>query len=394
MKYMKSLKEQLKSIKFIYSTNATLKNLTFKWLQNNQLEFFKKAFEKHSYIYDEQKEITHFKQRLFEKGFTYKERMTVLWIGTDENQDKSGFLQGLRKICNVIEFVGPHGKYGQEFPKVEFDPEIQKRNGQRLLEFYQEISQTQKIDFIMGQILFCYIHKNILKKFSNIPIINISMDDRLPHLWKKRNGYELGAAGLGDSVDLTLTTCSDMCPRYSFLGMPSLFWPLASDPEVFFPKQHKDIEISFIGNKYGVREKIISELLLSGIKIEAYGTGWPNGRINHNEAPDIFNRSKIILGIGTVAYCEDVYTLKLRDFDAVMAGALYITHRNPDLEKIFHEGNEIEFYTDTKELVLKLKRIISDQERIESIGKRAREKAINCHTWDIRFSELLKLMQT
>lgn len=390
---MNKFKEKLKSFKLVYKANSKAKNVAFKRLQKKQLDQFNSEIKSQSVSYNEAKEISHFQQRLDSKNFTPKQRMTVLWIGTDENQDKSGFLQGLSKFCDIVEFIGPHGHYGQEFPIVEYDENVQIRNGQKLIEFYQEISKSQKIDFVMGQILSCYINKDCLLKLSHLPIINISMDDRLPHLWKKVGGLELGAAGLREAVDLTLTTCSDMCVRYSLLGMPSLFWPLASDPEVFYPKEIKDIDISFVGNKYGVRDKIISYLINKGLNIEAYGKGWPRGRIDHHKAPDIFNRSKIILGIGTVAYTEDIFTIKLRDFDAVMAGSLYITHRNPDLEKIFIEGEEIEFYKEIDELYQKLKKLLQNPQKIAKIGKQARQKAIQNYTWDIKFKHLLEIMR-
>ena len=39
-----------------------------------------------------------------------------------------------------------------------------------------------------------------------IPIINISMDDRLPGLWSHLDGLHLGSVGLIPGVDMTLTT--------------------------------------------------------------------------------------------------------------------------------------------------------------------------------------------
>jgi len=221
---------------------------------------------------------------------------------------------------------------------------------------------------------------------------NVAMDDRLPDMWVKYKGRPMGAVGLGDGLDLTLNSSPECLVRYLIHDYPAIFWPMASDPDVFKPAEVKDIDVSFIGNKYGTRAKIVQKLEASGVKVDAYGGGWANGPVGPDKAADIFGRSKIILGVGTIAYNEDIYTLKLRDFDATMAGALYLTHRNPDLLAIFTEGEEIECYADENEAAEKAVYYLAHPERIEAIGKAAAKKARERHTWDIRIGEALEAL--
>ena len=56
-----------------------------------------------------------------------------------------------------------------------------------------------------------------------------------------------------------------------------------------------------------------------------------NGAATALECIDLFARAKIILGVGTVGYCDDVFTMKLRDFDATISGALYLTTRSDEV---------------------------------------------------------------
>jgi hypothetical protein len=163
---------------------------------------------------------------------------------------------------------------------------------------------------------------------------------------------------------------------------------LASDPTVYTPPpgQVRDIDVLFIGNKYGVRESIIGEITRSGIQVECYGTGWPRGSVDAREMTALSQRAKIILGIGTVGHCSDIYTLKLRDFDAPMTGALYITHRNPDLCRLYEEGVEIECYSTPTEAARKIRHYLAHPDQLKRIAARGHALALRRDTWDFRLS--------
>ena len=214
------------------------------------------------------------------------------------------------------------------------------------------------------------------------------MDDRLPNLWAYKSGYRMGAVGLGSGVDITLTTEAETCKWYATENMLALFWPLASDEKLFAGENDldKDIDILFIGNRYGIRGKLIEYLSKHGISVTCYGNGWPNGYVNAEQNIALSKRAKIILGVGAVGHCSDVYTMKLRDFDALMTGALYITHRNPGLLKLFNEGEHLECYASPKELFAKLNSYLKHPEKCAEIGKKGQALAKTKHSWEYRLS--------
>ncbi|WP_157765612.1 CgeB family protein [Halobacteriovorax marinus] len=360
-------------------------------LKNNQkyYDYFGAKVEN----YSEKESQDLFQKKIKQKFFRYPEnrKLRVFWVGTDEHQDRSGFLQSLSELCEVVEFYNDQGGYGQVFSESLFDFEVQFRNGKQ----FRRLIDKFEVDIVLGQMLSNYLPKDALEYAAskNIPIINIAMDDRLPYLWRKNSGCPIGAAGYLEAVDLTLTTCSDVCSRYSFYGMPSLFWPLASDENIFYPNKVKDIDLCFIGNRYGVRDEIVSYLIKNGVNVTVYGAGWPLGRVDHELSPSIFGRSKVVLGIGTVGHCEDVYTLKLRDFDALMSGAAYITHRNPDLELIFEEGSQILFYESKRELLMKVNDLLLNEKLRNRISSEGRKVAVEKHTWNYRISSLLEMLK-
>jgi glycosyltransferase involved in cell wall biosynthesis len=332
--------------------------------------------------------------RLAERGVipTPKPKLRIFWVGTDWEQDNSGFLQALNNVGEVRYFVNGDGKYGVRSTGGKPDTGRRKEVGNALTHQLEHVQKTEgQIDLLLGQMLGRNIPVEALSRAQQMGMVtaNISMDDRLPELWTKHEGTLLGGGGLADGLDLTLTTSPECCVRYEFLGCPALYWPLASDPSLFKSAAVKDIDVSFIGNNYGARGAIVRELQKAGIQVAAYGAGWPNGSVNAAEAARIFGRSKIILGIGTIGHSEDLFTLKLRDFDATMAGSLYITHRNPDLLEIFSEGEEIECYLTEREAVRKIKYYLSNPEPRARIAGAAAQKARLHHTWDTRIETAL-----
>jgi len=316
--------------------------------------------------------------------------LRIFWVGANRDQDKSGFLQALRQQAHVTEFYNHTGTYGQwykdEYGRVQvYDPTIIELNDQQLLNQLTSALEDGGIDLLMGQMWANYISQEALAKVQalGIPVINISMDDRLPDNWSHREGVRLGAVGLAKHTDLMLTTSSETCAWYAVEGCPAIFWPLASDPSVFKPDTEapRDIDVLFIGNKYGIRAKIIDGLAQHGIQVECYGAGWPNGPATAEQSAVLFKRARIILGVGTVGYCDDVFTLKLRDFDAPMSGALYLTHRSQDLLKLYQEAVEIECYITPDEAATKIHYYLAHPKALESVAAAGHAKALTRDTW-------------
>ena len=81
------------------------------------------------------------------------------------------------------------------------------------------------------------------------------MDDKLGDLWFPKNGITRGSVGLLECVDLTLTTSPEAVNFFAGHNMASTFFPLASSPDIFYNKtiNKREIDILFIGNKYGIR---------------------------------------------------------------------------------------------------------------------------------------------
>ena len=322
--------------------------------------------------------------------------LRIFFLGTDEQQDRSGTLQALAKISELAYFTRADGSYGQNDPA---SPPVRKRaNTEQLWELIQaQAAQGREPDILIAQTWACLIEPEIFSRIREAYgtlIINISMDDRHQYWGEKINGEWGGTYPLIPHIDLALTAAPECVDWYMKEGCSALFFPEASDPEIFHPMPGlpKTHDVCFVGGCYGIREKIVNALRDAGIRVAAFGSGWECGRIVTEDVPRLFAQSKIILGVGTIGHCSDFYALKMRDFDATMSGSFYLTHDNHDLSNLFEIGEEIVTYQTIEDCVEKAKYFLTHDAEREAIAHAGLHRATAHHTWNERFGNLLTIL--
>lgn len=376
----------LKSVSFFYEINAFLKRFLLHHQRKKLFKYYEKKALKKNLVYSEGDAYNFFKNKILKDQYNFQNKkigqLHIYWVGATKSQDYSGFIQALERFGKLNIFFNSNGEYGPILNSKNDFCNI-KVNDDKLFNDIKNIHIIQKIDFLIGQMWANCFSENGLNKIKKlgIPIINISMDDKLPGNWEfiKKNS---GSSGLGSGLDFVLTTSPESRLWYLCEDIRAVYWPLASDNIKFSSSNTiKDIDILFIGNNYGIRKKIIKYLEDRGINVTCFGEGWKNGYISSNEIFEYSKRAKIILGIGTIGHSKSIYTLKLRDFDSLMSGALYITHRNPDLLELFQEGIHLECYVDEKELYQKLVYYLNNLDKANDIGKKGQAYAIKNYDW-------------
>lgn len=399
---VEKIKTSLKRIPLVYVANAKVKawqTVRDSARVENRYQALARA---QGVTYSEQGAIEQLRNRLQQRGLAIepkpKGQLRILWVGADWNQDNSGFLAALQKFGSVNNFHKADGEYGIGYAhrpggRERYDPRIVAANDASLLNQVQKARSEAGLDVLMGQMWAHRISVDALNKVQQMGVVtvNVAMDDRLPSQWGSHDGIRLGSIGLCHGLDLVLTSSPECCLRYAVEGCPALFWPMASDPERFkpYPEEQKQYDVSFIGNKYGLRGKVVDALQRAGVRVEAFGRGWPNGTATAEQSAEIFGKSRIILGVGNIAYNEDIFTLKLRDFDATMAGALYITHRNPDLLQLYEEGKEIECYLSIDECVEKVRYYLARPQQRMAIAMAGAARVRREHSWEHRLNKAL-----
>lgn len=316
----------------------------------------------------------------------------VFFIGTDEQQDKSGLLQALCKVAQTRWFVKPDGVYGHNDGR---SMHLRRRANAELLWSQLTVLSSQQWvpDIVLAQTWGSLIDPVVFSRIRaqwGCMVINMSMDDRHQY-W----GGRVGAPGFGTHtliphIDLALTAAPECVAWYEKENCPALYFPEASDPEIFrpMPDLPKIHDVSFVGARYGIRERLVTALRKAGVTVSAYGTGWEAGRLDNDAVPRLFAQSKILLGVGTIGYCSDFYALKLRDFDGPMSGSFYLTHANPDLDSLFQVGREIMTYNDQNSCVAQVVHFLAHEGEREAIARAGRSRALLEHTWEQRFRGL------
>jgi hypothetical protein len=322
----------------------------------------------------------------------------LFFLGTDELQDRSGIIQALERLGRLTYFTRPNGSYGQNFSGT--DAERRKTNSQRLLQLFSELADRSRTpDVLIAQTWAGYIDPKVLgqiREAYGTLILNISMDDRHQYWGRKIGGEWWGTYGLIPYLDLALTAAPECVDWYRKEGCPALFFPEASDPDIFRPMTDlpKLYDVCFVGGRYGVREKIVIALRKAGIQVSVYGTGWEQGRLDTKDVPRLFAQSKIVLGVGTIGHCEDFYALKMRDFDGPMSGSCYLTHDNSDLRMVYKVGEEIVTYRSIDDCIDKIRWFLSHEAEREQVAQAGRARALVDHSWGKRFKDLFEVLRT
>lgn len=385
-------KKVLKKIPPIYALNARLKadrTISSYYALN---EYYRTEAQKLGIVYREEDVLDLVKQRLALRGLSIRPvprgMLRILYVGADEAQDTGGFLQSIEKFGQVYRFEGKNGQYGTHSGN-------KRENGQRLIELVERARRKGPLHVVLGQMWGFSMPWQVLDEMRSMGIItaNVCMDDRHAFRGSFVDGEWTGTCGLIPGLDLALTTGPEVCLWYGVEGLPALFWPEASNPDIFhpmnIPKKH---DVCFVGGNYGIRAKIVRTIKRRGINVECYGSGWPNGRIATKDVPALFASSKVVLGVGSIGHCTNFYSLKLRDFDATLSGSMYLTHANPDLNLLFEVGKEIVCYETPEECADKCEYFLSNEDEREDIAKAGLTRSLREHTWEARFEKLFQVL--
>ena len=381
---MENFKARMRKLTWLYHINARIKC----WQTKRSYLATRKHYAS-MVLRDSESSLA----RLYEPEWHQAHRRPrVFFMGTDEQQDKSGFIQALQRIADVNVFTREDGAWGQN--DLAAYGVRRARNTRRLWELVSELSEKGWIpDLLITQTWGCLVEPEVFSRirqnFGTV-IVNIAMDDRHQYWGNKVNGQWDGTFSLIPHIDLTLSATPEAVDWYRKEGGVALFFPEASDPDIFhplpdLPKMH---DVSFVGSCYGIREKVVRALRSAGIQVTTYGSGWDNGRIATEDVPRLFAQSKIVLGVSAIGHCTDFVGLKLRDFDAPMSGSCYLTQHNDDLHGLYVIGREIDTYHSVAECVKRARYILANDAWRETMAAAGGARAARDHTWDVRLRTL------
>jgi spore maturation protein CgeB len=129
---------------------------------------------------------------------------------------------------------------------------------------------------------------------------------------------------------------------------------------------------------------------VTGVAVDTSAFGGP--RLLQADLIKMFSRSRVSLGFATAGDSHLAHKrlthLRLREFEAPMSGALYLTEEQPELAEYFEPGTEVLTYTERGDLLDKTRYYLAHAEQAEQIRHAALRRARHEHTWQHRFADL------
>jgi spore maturation protein CgeB len=114
----------------------------------------------------------------------------------------------------------------------------------------------------------------------------------------------------------------------------------------------------------------------------------------HRDLVRVFSQSRISLGFATAGDSHigprRLTHLRLREFEAPMSGALYLTERQDELAEYFSLGQEVLAYTDKDDLLDQVRYYLAHPEQGERVRRNGYLRARRDHTWQHRFADLFQ----
>jgi hypothetical protein len=208
--------------------------------------------------------------------------------------------------------------------------------------------------------------------------------------------------------DLVLSNSEGGLARLRELGArraEAVFW--AADPALFaprpVPKRH-DVFFYGYGDKFR-REWIEAmvgepsrrmpdvEFALGGLDFRG-DTGLARlvGDVPFNAFPEAVAAARINLNITRRSHATVEASSTARLFELAMSGAAVVSNPVAGIERWFEPGRELLVVESADEAVAAYSELLGDAGAVEDLGARARERALDEHTWTHRARQVLELL--
>ncbi|MBF2067330.1 MAG: glycosyltransferase [Calothrix sp. C42_A2020_038] len=245
-----------------------------------------------------------------------------------------------------------------------------------------------------------------------------------------------------------VTTDQSALSKYAAIGYKNVIKSQWGSNHFLYKKLDLPLkyDVTFVGQAHGDRKQVIEQLQQAGIKVEAWGNGWENGRVSQAEMIEIFNSSRINLNLTNASVPQSPkpysrylssFPLKLifrvsaktplkkwlnydnvgelieklipaaagnsqsstqqysqqikgRNFEVPSCGGLILTSPADNLEDYYILGQEIICFDDTNDLINKIKYYLEYEQERHAIAQAGYERTLKEHTYTERFNSIFK----
>lgn len=296
-------------------------------------------------------------------------------------------------------------KMGHKIIYFDFMQELKKIGKKAMNKKLLKVVDKQSPDLLFSVLYQDQLEKQTINQISKTKTITLNWfcDDT----WRFDNFSKYWAP----NYNWVVTTDSEVVKKYHQIGYKNVIasnWGFNhhsySPPE----KINYRYDISFIGQPHGYRKKYLNYLKAKGIKVDCWGQGWPNGRLDFKQMYDVFSHSRININFtGTsrqtqgingilrrLGLVKPIRQMKARLFEVPGSGGFLLTEEINGLDKFFNLGKEMATFSNKKDLLSKVNYFLQHDSERETIAKNGRKRVLKDHTYEKRLSNLVKIISS
>ena len=208
--------------------------------------------------------------------------------------------------------------------------------------------------------------------------------------------------------DLVLSNSDGGIPRLLELGArraEALFW--AADPEFFAPQPvDKEMDVFFYGygDKFrrdwmktmiGEPSRLAPELdvALGGLDFQGdTGAARLLGDVPFNVFARAISSARVNLNVTRRPHATVPGSSTARPFELAASGAAIVSNPHAGIERWFEPGSELVVVESAEQAVAVYRELVADPAQAQELGRRARERVLDEHTYAHRARQLLELV--
>jgi len=208
--------------------------------------------------------------------------------------------------------------------------------------------------------------------------------------------------------DLVLSNSEGGLDRLRELGArraEAVFW--AADPEVFAPAPvDKETDVFFYGYGDKFRREWMEAMIAEPSRVDGdiiftlgggdfrgdTGNARLVGDVPFNVFSQAISRARVNLNITRRPHATMFASSTCRPFELAAAGAAIVSNPNAGIERWFDPGAELRVVTTADEALAAYRELLDDPGAAEAMGRRARERVLDEHTYAHRARQILDLV--
>lgn len=327
-------------------------------------------------------------------------------------------------LAKRFEVLTPTYSVQEQHLRCVYDKKNNKKNDRKefsviLLNDIRQQHSKKRIDLFFSYFYSASILPDVIDRIRELGIITVNFYCNSVHQ------FDL-VSQIAPHYDYCMFPERGALQKYMDIGANAIHIQMAANPDIYKPYPlEREYDVTFVG-QYGVnRGNYVEYLYRNGVDIKVWGPLWetvlkankegiknklkaklglnkpilPRSSVGNPLSDDelirMYSRSKISLNFSEVIVSDKNYDpgsikrhIRLRDFEAPMSGAFYITGYQDELKEYYEIDKEIVCYDTEGELLEKIRYYLKHQEEAEAIRRAGYKRAREDHTWANRFKEL------